>query len=519
MKNNAWTHFIKNQSIRFRFFTTLLVNIAKVLLGFISGIVIARSLGPEEFGNYSFLLGSFGSITGLIDIGTSSAFYTFLSQRRRSLKFYLYYFLWITIQFIIVLALISFIFPEAWRNKIWLGHQKGIIMLAFVASFMMNKVWQIMLHAGESIRATIIVQLHDIAIMCLYLCVVVVMVFARHLTVSNLFITIGFLYLFLSFLLSKKLKGDLIARDEDTRLKDVFNEFKNYCTPLIMYGIVGFFYSFTSIWLLQRFGGAAQQAFYSVGLRFSAVCLIATTSILKVFWKEIAEANASGNKERLHYLYTKTSRVLYFISAAGACFLIPFSRNILVLLLGPKYEAGWVCMAIMFFYPVHQSLGQINGSFFYATARTRLYSKLSIIVMLISIPVTYFILASHSAIIPGLGLGSVGLALKMVIFQIISVNLLAYFIARFSKWRFDFFYQFKILSILLAASFLVKFFIKTVFGISGGFSNPLIVIILSVPLYIFLVAVVIYLLPGLAGLHRKEIARFSGFFIRKFSKK
>ena len=89
----SWKSLINNQSVKVRFLTTLFVNIARVGLSFIGGIIIARSLGPAVYGNYSFLLGSFISITTLLDMGTSSAFYTFLSQRKRGLKFYVYYFL------------------------------------------------------------------------------------------------------------------------------------------------------------------------------------------------------------------------------------------------------------------------------------------------------------------------------------------------------------------------------------------------------------------------------------------
>lgn len=180
------------------------------------------------------------------------------------------------------------------------------------------------------------------------------------------------------------------------------------CTPLIIYSIVSFAYSFPDVWLLQKCGGAIQQGFYSIGLRFSGICLIVTTSIMKVFWKEIAEAHELENKERVYYLYTKISRGFYFVAAVGACFLIPFSKEILFLLLVPKYEGGWLCLAIMFVYPIHQSLGQINGTYFYATTQTKLYSKLGIIFMMGSISVTCFVLASPSAMIPGLDLASIG---------------------------------------------------------------------------------------------------------------
>jgi len=511
-----WDSFVNSQSIKTRFLTTLFMNIVRVGLGFVGGIVIARSLGPAGYGNYNFLLASFVSITVLIDMGTSSAFYTFLSQRKRSSKFYLYYFSWIGLQFILVLLFVAFIFPDAWRNKIWLGHPKGIIILAFVASFMMGKLWNTVTQAGESIRATVIVQLNSIFIAGLYLCIVLGMFFLHLLTIPNLFIAVIFVYLLLSLILAKRIRDNLIAREE-VKLQNVFNEFKIYCIPLVAYGIVSFAYSFADVWLLQRFGGAVQQGFYSVGLRFSAICLIATSSMLKVFWKEIAEANESGNKERLYYLYTKISRGLCFVGAVGACFLIPFSKEILVFLLGPKYEAGWLCLAIMFLHPIHQSLGQINGTYFYATAKTRLYSNIGIALILVSLPVTYFVLATDSAMIPGLGLGSVGLALKTVTLQLIGVNVLAYFISRLRGWRFSFLYQFGIIGSLLIASFAVKGLLNLIFHISSISFHPLVSMGFCMPIYILAVGLIVYLFPNLSGLERKQITS-SIRFLNRFLK-
>jgi len=437
-------------------------------------------------------------------MGTSSAFYTFVSKRKRSGKFYSYYFLWLGIQFFIVLSLIAFIFPDMWRNKIWIGQSKGMIILAFIASFIMDKVWQTVTSAGESIRATVIVQLHNVVVVGLYLCIIITTALLHRLTIPNLFIIISFTYLLLTFILAKKLKDSLFIKEE-IRLRNIINEFKAYCFPLIIYGIVASVYSFADVWLLQKFSGSVQQGFYSVSVRFSAICSIATISMLTVFWKEISEANELGNKARLYQLYIKTTRALYSVGAAGACFLIPFSKELLVFFMGSKYEAGWFCLVVMFLHPIHESLGQIISSYVYATEQTRLYTKVGIITMICSIFVSYFVLAPRTAKIPGLALGSVGLALKMVILQIITINLLAYFICKKEKWRFSFLYQFEIIGLLLIASFLIKGFFSNIFYLLGIPLYPMLNMVFSLPLYILVVGLIVYLFPNLSGLERKQI--------------
>ena len=512
MINNKLVSAINNRSVKVRFMASLLANTIRMGLSFFTGLIVARGLGTADFGNYSFLLGSFASITALLDMGTSSAFYTFLSQRKHSPKFYLYYISWLAAQFVFVLVLIAFIFPQTWRDKIWMGMPKNMIILSFLASFMITKIWPTVMQAGEAIRATVIVQVGNIFLALLYFCIVLAMILLRCFTIPNLFVALIFTNLVFSFILANRLKTELIAKaDED--FSDVFNKYKSYCGPLAIYGLVGFAYSFADVWLLQKFGGAVEQGLYSVGYRFGAVCLIATTSILRIFWKEIAEANESGDKERLYYLYVKTSRSLCFVSAFGACFLIPFSKEILSLL-GSEYEAGYMCLAIMFIYPVYQSLGQINGSYFHATAQTRLHSTIGIIMMIVSVPVTYFVLAPSSNIIPGLGLGSVGLALKMVILVAITVNISRFFICTRSNWSFDFFNQFITICFLLVASFAIKVFLIWVWHILDTPLSPLLTLIFCVPIYVLIAGVIIYLFPKLGGLERRQIRSLVRFVSR-----
>ena len=105
----------------------------------------------------------------------------------------------------------------------------------------------------------------------------------------------------------------------------------------------------------------------------------------------------------------------------------------------------------------------MNTAYFYAMSQTKLRSNLGIIGMTLSIPVTYFVLAPSSAAVPGMDLGSVGLALKMVVLHIIGVNIATYFICKLPGWRFDFLYQVMDIAILLTGSFAIKGVLDLVF--------------------------------------------------------
>jgi O-antigen/teichoic acid export membrane protein len=125
---------MKRTDIKVRFLTTFITNILRVGLSFIAGLVIARTLGPSEFGNFNFLMGSFTSFAILVDISSSSAFYTLISQRKRGKKFFLYYGGWVLLRLLIIFFLVLFS-PNSIRHKIWLGHPIGLVILALLSGF------------------------------------------------------------------------------------------------------------------------------------------------------------------------------------------------------------------------------------------------------------------------------------------------------------------------------------------------------------------------------------------------
>lgn len=500
-----------SQSIRVRFLATLVANATRLGFNLLAAMLIARSLGPSDFGNFSFLLCSFAAIIGLLDMGSSQAFYTFISRRKRSVSFYLCYLTWIGIQLSVGVLLLAALIPDAWEDRIWLGHERGLILLAFLVSFTTSQVWQTTTRAGESIRATVLVQIFNICLGAVHLSVVLLMVKFDYLVVTNLFIVILVENLIFVIVLAHRLRNRLTEDNYQHKegFKQIFGEFKTYCSPLVIFAWASFAYRFAEIWMLQHFGGPVQQGFYSVGLRFSALSLITTTSILQILWKEIAEAGEKQDREKIQRLYVKTSRSLYFVGALMSCFLIPHSREILGTVLGPSFEPAWLCLAVMLLFPLYQSLGQINGTFLYASGNTRTQSHYGIALGALGIVATYFVLAPSTASIGGLGLGADGMALRMVALTAFGVNIQSYLVSRIGGWRFDFWSQPCSLVFLLVNSLVAKtlsFGLLEVLGIAPSLLSCL---LSSVPFYLTGAGVLVYIFPWIAGVNKEEFSSIS----------
>jgi len=209
--------------------------------------------------------------------------------------------------------------------------------------------------------------------------------------------------------------------------------------------------------MLQLWGGYKEQAYYTVANNFTYIVLLATVSIIKIFWKEIAEAYHQGNIDKMQFLYQKIIRILYLVGSFVAGLLIPWAEEILSMTVGGEYIDGKITFMIMLFYPVHQSIGQITSALLFATEKTRLQTIIGSVFMILSIFAAYVILAPGSAVIPGFGLASEGLAWKMVVLQFIQVNVLLYIIARIFNWQYEWIYQITVLTGAILIGYLSKF--------------------------------------------------------------
>jgi O-antigen/teichoic acid export membrane protein len=497
-------------SIHARFGFSLFANFSKAVITFSTGLLVARGLGPEQYGTMMFLLGTFTAVRALFDMGSSTAFFTFLSQYQRSRRFVNWYFTWIGLQFLLTFLAVGLLFPASWIELIWKGEQRNLVILAFLAAYMQSVLWSVILQMGESQRLTRLVQGMAVTVSLFHLLLIALVWWAGWLAIRTVLVLVIIEWLTAAVVIMKQFRFSELPEVTDTA-KSVFNEFWYYCRPLILCSWLGFAYEFADRWLLQTYAGSTQQAYYSVAFQFGAIVGIATSSILNIFWKEIAEAHHQNNQERVCYLYVRVSRCLFFLAATCAGFLLPWAEEILRITLGAAYVGGAGTLMLMFCYPLHQSMGQIGGTMAYATGRVVVYVKISMVVMALSMVVTYFVLANSEAPLPGLGLGSIGLAGKMVVIQILSVNALAFYLSRSMGIKFDWLFQpvsgllcagAGLLSYTLSRAVLMNGSVFTQFAMAGAF-------------YLLVTALSLYILPWLVGMTRSElISMVRRLFIR-----
>ena len=446
---------------RVRFLFSLVSNIFRGILNFATNLLIARFLLPAEYGQLAFLLTSFLAVTQFFDQGVTAAFYTFISREKSRLSDGFVYLVWLLVQLFAVCFFILLVGPHAWILKIWQGSPKEMIVLAFLAVFMQQVVWWSVAQLGEAKRKTIVVQSATMICAVFFLLAIFVVHVMGSFYINSVFVVMITVYFVASLVLFIVLTKDFFIFPRAFSWRDLqqsFLDYWYYCRPLIFQSVVTFFYTFWDAWLLTHFAGAIQQAFFQIGQRFTGVCLLGATAVMRVFWKELSSLYGQGNQERLKEVFFQTLYAVTFMGAVICGFLVFWSKEIILFALGASYEPGWLVLAVMFFYPLHQGVGQLIGAAYYATSRTVLSAKLSLIMLPFGIPISYFVLAPAHAWIPGLGLGALGVALKTVILNVINVNLFVYVFCKVNHWKYSGAREIFLIVFTCALGFLSKIF-------------------------------------------------------------
>jgi len=486
-------------------------------MGFVTGLLVARALSPSGYGDLMFLLGSFAAIRGLLDMGSSSAFYTFLSRHTQGRRFYMVYLTWTALQFFITLALVAAIIPSSLFEKIWLGHTREIVLIAFLATFMQQQILQTVSQVGESMRKTVKVQLLTLIIAMVYLAIISILLLYGMLTMANVLLSMIFQSALASLSIYWLLREHHAQPSEkDANFHQIILEYWVYCKPLMVLAVITFFYDFADKWMLQKFGGATQQGFFQIANQFANAILLATTSIIGIFWKEIADAWEKRDHVRIAMLYRKATRGLVMLSAIAAGLVLPWSEQVVTLLLGPMYADSWPVLAIMLLYPIHLPMGIIGGSTLLAVGQTQKHMLICVVGMLVSMPFAYFMLAPIMA--GGLALGAWGLAIKLVSLNVVSTNIQALVIARVSRWKYDWMFQVVGIPLMVALGYLVKFLTGIIWNLEVATpANLVIPVIFASVLYAFLVFGVLWMLPWLIGLDNSELRELVKPLSRRFN--
>ncbi|MHB8099933.1 MAG: lipopolysaccharide biosynthesis protein [Sulfuricurvum sp.] len=416
-------------SLKKRYMVKLFANIVNGLINIILVAIVPKALGSVAFGQFSYLQQFFSQIIGFFDAGSSMAFFTKLSANHRRNELITFYFIY---SFVILVFMTLFVygvksvgyahtmFPNIPDQYLYLGMGLGFL----------TWLTQIYIKISDAYALTISVEL--LKITHKIFTVLLLLYFINYLTFDlssyfhfNYIAAISFILIISLFFIKKEIftKRLLTLHLE---FYSLIKEFTLYSYPIFLFSIVGIGIGLFDIWLLQKMSGSTETGFYNLAYSIAAMCFLFTSAMTPIITREFSKSYANGDIKHIIRLFHRYIPMLYSIAAFFAIFIAFESKNLIYIFTDEKFKDAAFVLVVMAFYPIHQTYGQLTGSLFFATGQTNSYKNIGLFSSLLGLPLTFLFLYI-------LNLGAIGLAWKMVIVQIIAVNIQLYFNGKFLK--------------------------------------------------------------------------------------
>jgi O-antigen/teichoic acid export membrane protein len=513
-------HIENTDSLSKRYLYKLGTNIFLLLLSILTAGMIPRALGPSAYGNFSFLSFFFIRVVRFFDLGTSSAFYIKLSQRQSDYGLLKFYWWFVAFVGIITIAFVFIALKFSLKEELWPDQQAVYIWLAAIWGLL---TWMVRVFSKivDAYSLTTRGEIAKVFQKILGTGIILLLFFSKTLDLNTYFAYHFFVLVFIIatyYWILRKNKIPVFPKIKVTRegYKNYKGEFYKYAAPLVFFGIFGLVSGIFDRWILQTFGGSAQQGFFGLSSRISEFAFIFTGAMTTLIMRDFTIAFKDNNLDRLREMFQKYVPILYLISVYLSLFVFFHAKDIAYFLGGDEFKHAATAVQIMALYPIHQTYGQLLGAVFLAMEKTKFIRNVGITFTAFGIPFLFLLLAPEKFF--GLNLGATGLAIKMVSIQFISITVQLWFACRFLNMSFSKLLGSQFLAIVIFGS--LSFSTMLVGNLLV--SNIIISFLLSGIFYTILGVVFIYLFPSQLLISRQELFAYqnkiSGFLAKPFKK-
>ncbi|MBF0318352.1 MAG: lipopolysaccharide biosynthesis protein [Nitrospirae bacterium] len=415
-----------------RYLYKLSANFVGLLIGLISQMIIPRGLGPGAYGDFNYLTGFFSQLISFLELNTSTGYFTMLSKDPRDSQLVRFYMFFCVLVCLAVLFITGASHMTSLYVYIWPGQRISYIYLA-AAFGLFTWVTQIFNQMADAYGLTVAAEKVKVFQRAFGLCLLVLIFISGRLNLFSFFLYHYALFIFLLAGTIFIMKGSGYSPYKKMALTPAHarlyaGELFSYSHPLFISALAGVLSNIFDIWLLQVFGGSVEQGFFGLSTQIGALCFLFTGAMTPLLMREFSIVHTQNNPERMKELFERYIPLLFSIAAFFSCFVSINADKIIHIFGGAQYGAAYYAVAVMAFYPVHQTYGQLVASAYFAMGKTALYRNIGVAMTAVGVPVTFFLIAPQKYF--GVGAGAMGLALKMVVVNVISVNVLLYYIAK-----------------------------------------------------------------------------------------
>jgi O-antigen/teichoic acid export membrane protein len=501
---------MKEDSLKKRYAYKLFSKLVSFSLGFITLGLIPRAFGPSQYGDFAFLTFFFSRVTKFLNMGISAAFYTKISSRQEERKLVTFYIYFLGFIFFLMFIGVAGILFFDFNNVIW-PKQKSIFIWAAALFSMMSYTSRFVSLLNDAYGLTVKSEYLFVLQSIFSTVLILALYYTENLDLSKYFIL---QYVLLGFIIIggwRVLNRHKVHFLGNLRLMKVeayryIKEFYEYVHPLFIYSFFVFVTGVGDRWLLQYFSGSKQQGYFGLAFKIGAICFLFSESMSQLIRREMSASYEEADYERMTQLFNKFVPMFYFATAYFAMFVSINAEKVCLIVGGNKYKESSLVIAIMVFYPIHQTYGRLCGSVLLASGQTKLIRNIGVSTLLVGIFLAFLFLAPTRLF--GFNMGAVGLALKMVIVQCVAVNIQLWFNSRFLKLSF-----LKFLCHQIIVIFLLSFLAVLTKSFTSFVTDRLFIsFFLNGALYSLAVAILLMFFPMLISMTKNDLIRHLNYF-------
>lgn len=175
-------------SLRRRYFFKLLANAAAMFVSLFTQLIVPRSLGPQGYGVFGFLSSHFLYVVGFLDAGTSTGFYTKLSQRPHDAGLRRFYWGYTLALALIVVLYAALGFAWGVQDWLWPDHIAPRFVWLALGLALVTQAQRVIGHIVDAYGLTAAGEIARLVQMLVGLAVILALFFAGRLRLTEYFL-------------------------------------------------------------------------------------------------------------------------------------------------------------------------------------------------------------------------------------------------------------------------------------------------------------------------------------------
>jgi O-antigen/teichoic acid export membrane protein len=385
------------------------------ILSLVIGIIVPRVVGPIEYGQYSYIIASYAFVFQLLMVSSNVAYIYFLSNNKYSTKaintFYFYFLFLVTCIAVFISAIT--INTDFGIQYFWNGLDKiNLLYLGLVYGIFLN-LQDVLTSYSDSTTQTIISEKIKLLSKFIIVLLIIYFVMMDSLNINKYFVLLisNFIVFYLLFIKYVDFK---FLKMKKPKFTAIFADFFYYIKPLIFFTFIAASYSFLGKFVLQNTSGSLEQGYYNFAYQLALIPVVFINSIMSIFMSEMTKMFQENRIFEIKRIFTSSIIKVYAVHAFISFFMILNAEQIILISVGVKYIGAKEAFQSLTFFSLLHTFGIFNRNIFLSSGRTKQYSLINSLSMLVGI--AYFVHIMNTS-----NLTSSHLAKIMVLFYLFRV--------------------------------------------------------------------------------------------------